>query len=121
MDNEPTIDVMNEAIGIFMGGLWKDVEIAGKPIKRFYYEDKPFMFVKSTEQLCYHNDWNVLMPAVLKAKALYLNFEDGQMRDQLKMRYKAIENELRNLSLINTHYCLFRFIKWYNNQSNNGQ
>lgn len=92
MSNEPTIAEKNRTIAIFIGLV-------------------PQAFLN------FHESWDSLMPVIITAKALYLRYNAGPVRNQLKVRYKAIENELCNLSLINTHYCLFRFIQWYTNQS----
>jgi hypothetical protein len=107
MSNEPTIEQMNEAIAEFM-----DYSHGNR--NREFNPDADH----KDEEFKYHSSWDWLMPVVNKAKALYLNYESYQMRNELKMRYRPIENELRNLSLINTQYCLFKFIQWYNNKSN---
>ena len=118
MSNEPTREIINEAICVFMG--WEFIKVD----EDFYHalfegnlmwaDNRKGLNKTLLEGFKYHSSWDWLMPVVLKAKALYLNYETGQMRDELKMRYKAIENELCNLNLINTHYCLYKFLQWYN-------
>lgn len=115
MSENATIVQRNECIAIFEGyekyedqsGIWFKKEGLIKALH------------PKLQELNYHSSWDALLPVVLKAKALYLNYEDDPMREQLKMRYKAIENELCNLSLLNTNYCLYQFILWSQKQHPN--
>ncbi len=60
--NKPKIGVTNEVIGLFMGGQWQVVETSPeRKQRRFYYSNKPFQYVRNTENLNYHKDWNALM------------------------------------------------------------
>lgn len=93
MSNEPTIAEMNIIIARFMVMEGSDNFIS----LNYMYEQS----------------WDLLMPVVKKARSLSINFESPTM---LVARYKAVENELRNINLINTHYCLYKLIEWYNKQ-----
>jgi hypothetical protein len=121
MSNELTIEQMNEVIGVFMGGLWKNVEIAGKPIKRFYYEDKPFMFVKNTEQLCYHNDWNELMPVIKKVRWMHTDLlltAKAGVGSYIKAAGE-MNRGLISCDIDKAHNGVYQFIQWYNKQQSN--
>jgi hypothetical protein len=119
MNNEPTIEQMNEMIGIYMGGQWITKAIGGRERRWFYYNDLPFARVKSTIELNYHKSWDELMPVV---KKIY-----DTLADMLKKRppHTACHGDLievdihcaiREVDILKAHGYVYQFCLWYNKQ-----
>lgn len=106
---QPSVDQMNEVIALFIG--------------YEKYEDKQGIWFKMNglikclhpklQELNFHRSWDLLMPILAKIKYI-ANAID--MPREFISRWKPIENELRNINIINTHYCAYKFIQWYNQQ-----
>lgn len=65
--------------------------------------------------LHYDTSWDKLIPCLAKAKEKIKSAGWGTpMEDSAKKRLNAALNELYNLNIKNTHYCLVKFIQWYN-------
>lgn len=65
----------------------------------------------------YHESWDWLMPVVRKIATLVLHTDWENIKRPLN-RWRPICNELEKVNLENTHYCVYQFIKWYNNYIN---
>lgn len=130
MSTEPTTEMMNVVIGVFMGGFWKEFKVGNFRQKRFYYKDRAFAWVKSPEGLNYHKDWNELMPVVEKIESIYDSFhgyfgvhissnscciQGTKLDTRPGKEHYAYFNEVVHESKIKaTHYAVYQFITWYN-------
>lgn len=118
-----SIEEGNKLIAEFLG--WKfEIEpndFGGELIAYFNGEmkwrgDRPKQlsnYLNSENSFGYHLNWNKLMPVLKNISGLLLNKDWDNLQEALK-RWKPIENELRNLSLNNTWFCVVQFINWYN-------
>lgn len=108
-----TIDEMNEAIALFDGyekyedrfGIWFK---RGELIKCLH---------PKLQDLKYHTSWDALMSIVKKIKDL-IRDADCEKRIQMSQRLKPIQNETLNVDVENTHYCVYQFIQWLNQNKN---
>jgi len=132
MSNEPSIGQMNETIGVFMGGFWREFKAGNFRQKRFYYKDEAFAWVKSPENLNYHKEWNELMPVIEKIESLE-NRRFGvciDVLDTMVMDYKVpfdvgekiivqtdIYPDNGDTKISITHHAVYQFIIWYNQQT----
>lgn len=107
----------NKLIAIFMGWMWQ-------PDSTFYpngiLEDGESF--QEPEELEYLTSWDALMPVVHRikygnpyTKTVYL-IHQSELSHESNMRFKAIRNELLNLSITNVWFCVVGFITWYNSQ-----
>ena len=119
MSNEPTIEQMNEAIALFMGG--SSIKEHGG--KRYVYY--PESCARGITALEYHSSWDLLMPV---GKKIYdLLAEMAKKRppstachgDMLEV---DIHCHIREYNLSKAHEAIYQFIQWYNKQKegNNG-
>lgn len=131
--NGSTTEQMNEAIGIFMGGFWKEFKSGNFRQKRFYYKDEAFAWVKSPENLNYHKDWNELMPVVEKIESIYDDFhgyfgvhissngctiQGTKLRLDAGYEHYAYFNDVNHeTKLLATYHMVYQFITWYNQQT----
>ncbi len=72
--------------------------------------------------LKYHSSWDWLVPAITKIKeTVQQYYTDGELvlYKAAKSRLTPIMNELYNLDITNTHYCIAKFIQWYNSTLTN--
>ena len=70
--------------------------------------------VKNTE-FKYNENWNLLIPVLKKSKQKIKEAVYGtQTETDANKRLGAELNEVYNLNIINAHYCLARFIEWFN-------
>lgn len=135
MSNEPTIEQMNEAIAKFMGFEvvqvgYSDTEeetewqknheewmhkVKLTQVGQYIVNVKKDIF-HTWDDIKYHLSWDWLMPVVTKIKGL-IHDADHEKRFQMSQRLKPIQNETLNVNVTNTHYCVYRFIQWNNNQS----
>lgn len=117
MSTEPTTEMMNEVIGIFMGGKWEVKVIAGRKHRRFYYSDKLFTFVKDTTHLNYHKSWDELMPVGKKIRDL-LNDMQKKRPPHTACHGDMIEVDIHcavsEYDIVNAHKHMYTFITWYN-------
>lgn len=67
----------------------------------------------SPSEMNYHSSWDWLMPVMFKIK----NKIRLSVNPDVRLRYKAAENEMRNFYLIGTWFCAVKFIEWYNSQT----
>lgn len=124
MSNEATIEQMNEVIGVFMGGFWKEFESGNFRQKRFYYKDKAFAWVTSPENLNYHKEWDELMPVVEKIEKDYCNIIELVIYsssccinkwNQHTGKYDSFIHETGNKRDA-VYKAVYQFITWYNQQ-----
>lgn len=138
--NEPTISEMNEAIAVFIGfekvriGYFgckdgdpeydeTDWQVANeKWLEKMGIENTGYYVVNVNGnewyQWCdveYHTSWDWLMPVVEKIKAIVREEKDSGEKKSLP-RWVPIQNELCNVNITNVHYCVYKFIQWYNQQ-----
>jgi hypothetical protein len=118
-DNTPTVEQMNEVIGIFMGGMWKDVNIGGNPYKRFYMPLKSgWDYVKSTFSLDYHRSWDELIPVIKQIKAMHLDIlKQAYILDYMKAAAE-MNRGLVSLDIEKAHAGVYKFLQWYNQNKN---
>lgn len=120
MNNELTIDQMNEAIALFMGGH----SIRERGGKRYVYYPKAC--ARDVAELKYHSSWDKLMPVVENISSLdngKYNFHissTGQWACYIN-RDDVFESEIANYGgfepiIINVWKSVFKFIQWYNKQ-----
>jgi len=109
----------NKTICEFMGGIWMQDDYGD-----WGYEiDNPhWNKMQSIESLQYHSSWDWLIEVIEKIKGVFRRYKlDGEwmMAKEANSRLTPIMNELQNLNIINTHYCVVKFIEWYNQQTLN--
>lgn len=125
MSNEPSIEQMNEVIGIFMGGKWVVKRIAGRNHRRFYISETLFNFVKNTLHLNYHKSWDELMPVWEKAGGIMFEIR-GDLTDKKYLEAhritKAFIDACQKVEInlaFKAVYDAIQFIIWYNQQKQN--
>lgn len=96
----------SKLIAELMGGGYKDVTIAGQNVKRFYLPNAHITEYINPDDLEYHESWDLLMPAIRKAKALpnsanYIGWE--------RLNYYLLRCEIKE-----TFEELVLFAIWYN-------
>jgi hypothetical protein len=132
---EPTIDQMNEVIAVFDG--WKllkgnpelicpSCDEGRVPSMCCTCDQKNDKFQKAGKMVArtyfgYHASWDVLMPVVKKIPKLIHGTDELDLRRQLSSRWKPIQNELCNVDLRNVHFCVYKFIEWYNQNKPNAE
>ena len=120
MSTQTTTAEMNRTICEFTGWEFKEVEPgwfeAFHDGQLQWADDKRFIDRIMLEGFRFHEDWNKLMPVVAKIPKLIHATDELKLRREMSARWKPIENELCNVNMTNVHYCLFRFIQWYNKQ-----
>jgi hypothetical protein len=107
MHKTPTIEQMNEAIALFMGG--SSIKEHGG--KRYVYYPKSC--ARDVAELQYYSDWNRLMPVfhAIREKAFALNDEKAS---KLLAKLNA---QLLFGTIADVHLHAFRFIEYVNKQS----
>lgn len=118
----------NELIAKFYGAVYKAEPSAFNPditITQWIIIGNPYNQHRdnikhwySPEQLQYHQSWDWIMPVMSKAKSAIKEAGWGTPTEKAALtRLKAALNEVYNINIKNAHFCLVRFIKWYNQQT----
>lgn len=89
IDNKPSIEKMNEMIGIYMGGSWSNDDFGGRNPRRFNLYSRGLgqqVYFINTEHLNYHKDWNQLMEVVIKISSMPLLNADGTISTDVQAK-----------------------------------
>lgn len=101
----------NKAIGEFMGWTFIDDETVTHPD----HSDHGRLLELRKDILQYHSSWDWLMPCLKKAKQAIKEAGWGTTTEkEANRRLGAALNETYNLNIENAHFCLVKFIEWYN-------
>ena len=117
MNKVPTIEQINEAIALFMGG--SSIKEHGGH-RYVYYQSS---CARCVDELKYHSSWDWLMPVWKKAGEVLYDIR-GDLSDTRYLEAhkitKAFMDACQKVELDQAHkavYNALQFIQWYNNQS----
>jgi len=105
--SEVTIDHMNEAIAMFMGGIPDGKKYMIFPNNEIFIYHSDY-----NSQLKYHSSWDWLMNVWHKFRDL--KFKDDKLIMQHSDWKSPIDNAICYQSIDSAHVLLYRAIQWYN-------
>lgn len=109
----------NKLIFLFMGGREMSSETSPDGVKTIKSAQLNDLYARNfLTDLKYHSSWDWLLPVIKTAKTK-INKYDFDARQEASARLKAVTNEVCNINIENAHFCLVKFITWYNTQSPN--
>jgi hypothetical protein len=114
MSNEPTIEMINEAIAVFDG--WEVIK--GKDASLYKKDGK----VYALGDFKYHSSWDWLMPVWKKAGEIIYAIRGDLREDDYIMAHRTTKSFLdacQNGNIKQAHKVVFhsvQFIQWYNKQ-----
>jgi hypothetical protein len=115
----------NKLIAEFLGykfagdGAKMNFNITKPGEEHWYYGswEKPDFNEHIMTEFKYHSSWDWLMPVLKLGKEKIKQADFNTMQEKAANgRLGAALNEAHNINLGNAHYCLVKFIEWYNQQ-----
>lgn len=117
---EPTIEQMNEAIGVFMGYKMYDKRYPrNHGIGAPEVEPERCLIIQKTK---YHTSWDWLMPVVKKIKGMHFDILQRTLIMEYMHAAAPMNSALISIDLEKLHAGVYNFLLWYNQQpQTNGQ
>jgi hypothetical protein len=107
--NEPTVEIMNEAIALFDGLTKHDDDRYAYP----HFKNSKGNFMGYAHNIGYDADWNILMPVCHKIREKAFELRGNERAQRLLSKLNI---QLMYGTRADVHLKAYQFIQWYQKQ-----